>query len=973
MLTTAQSLERLSTYVEGSLTFYPSVVERAGGTGLSTGTIYDVPVINTGIGNVTVHATGFNITCGYLDEIKFRYRSIPDHRQWQTQFREGNSSVNFTLSDTPHGIIVSDSSAGLNPFFKSIVLYSTIPIVDSTGQPGPYTKLVPSMDQQAILDAHSQQLLTVSPTIRKTSSSWVQFTGQEDGPVDNDGVPEFLVASDENSFLDAWGYWYRFMILYTATSLRVPDLYLIEKLALLPANGGTPRHNVTLHELENVLSEIMADMFWTLTYHLPPAPSSRNFTERNGYLIDYPDKISPSPVPLNRTTNINTNIEQAQVNLSILAISAGLLASITLMLLSVPYYRSLISGGYAKAQMEDTKLPGVEEIDDISMPGTKENSSGLVPGSACIAATKKSQLQLPKSLRWFSFLLHFMLVLTHIAVLVILKKGLEHQLTFSLNNQAHLSLIATAVSTTFAAIYCALLVFVTQALSMHQSMRKNQLLTTTHDISEAWAGIGSAFSCIWKQRVLPVSLSGVLSATLYLGCIMVVHITTPALISLETFNTTRSTLIRTQGLPLYAGFNESTADSVLVDNRAYASQSLSSFQTVVQEAEELGLSGGTLYDVLGPNAGIGSSTVDATGFNISCGYMTDLVEKGFDGATWNMEVGTENSFSILPQPRGFITSSFTPPLGPKSSLVLISTIPIIDSQDRLAGLTTLNPPMAVKPSASVQILGCSLSLVHQTGTVDTQSRKIITVEPDIKKTDSSWEPFSIPGYVFSGVPPGIEPTGAGFLINSWAGWYSNLPLISNYSTGSFASPDLFLADRLDLWSANTTSPPRANVTLHELENALSVIVASMFWTLGHQPPPAMLSINVTEVNGTLVRYSDSNQTLSGPILLNGTAAVTEMFPHGRLDLNSIAATTGLIVSIVLLLLSLPYSVSQAAADEDNSIELGGIGLLHAIWLYRNHPELQSLLEQVENPTDEELRSAGLVNCILLPAGGKADQ
>jgi hypothetical protein len=40
--------------------------------------------------------------------------------------------------------------------------------------------------------------------------------------------------------------------------------------------------------------------------------------------------------------------------------------------------------------------------------------------------------------------------------------------------------------------------------------------------------------------------------------------------------------------------------------------------------------------------------------------------------------------------------------------------------------------------------------------------------------------------------------------------------------------------------------------------------------------------------------------------------------------------------------------------------IDGIGLLHAIWLYRNHPELETIIEQVEHLTDNNSRAAGMV-------------
>lgn len=45
-----------------------------------------------------------------------------------------------------------------------------------------------------------------------------------------------------------------------------------------------------------------------------------------------------------------------------------------------------------------------------------------------------------------------------------------------------------------------------------------------------------------------------------------------------------------------------------------------------------------------------------------------------------------------------------------------------------------------------------------------------------------------------------------------------------------------------------------------------------------------------------------------------------------------------------------------------------MGLLHIIWLFRSHPELESQLEQVEDPTDHNLRDAGMVRVQLWSEG-----
>jgi hypothetical protein len=53
--------------------------------------------------------------------------------------------------------------------------------------------------------------------------------------------------------------------------------------------------------------------------------------------------------------------------------------------------------------------------------------------------------------------------------------------------------------------------------------------------------------------------------------------------------------------------------------------------------------------------------------------------------------------------------------------------------------------------------------------------------------------------------------------------------------------------------------------------------------VAHKPPIPPLSINVSEVKGSLVRYPDSQQNIPGPFLLDGTATVMQPFLHGRLD------------------------------------------------------------------------------------------
>lgn len=93
------------------------------------------------------------------------------------------------------------------------------------------------------------------------------------------------------------------------------------------------------------------------------------------------------------------------------------------------------------------------------------------------------------------------------------------------------------------------------------------------------------------------------------------------------------------------------------------------------------------------------------------------------------------------------------------------------------------------------------------------------------------------------------------------------------------------------------------------------------------------------------------------------------------DAKQISA--GLAASIALLLLSLPHSIvyifqrDTSTKEDEANTALDGTGILHTIWMYRNHPELAAILEQVEHPTDSNLRDAGMTEARLV--GGRRER
>ncbi|KAJ7227522.1 hypothetical protein C8J57DRAFT_1730886 [Mycena rebaudengoi] len=617
---------------------------------------------------------------------------------------------------------------------------------------------------------------------------------------------------------------------------------------------------------------------------------------------------------------------------------------------------------------EDLRTEGATlALDDDSVERPLNSATSLIQMSP--SSPKRSVLTSSASLRLFSLILHLTLVVLHLILIVIWAKEPENHLVFSLDHQKTVSLLITAITTTFGTLYSAILVFVTQKLSIQRDLQMDQTVTATHDSAAAWAGVGSAFNHVWRQRTVPASLIGVLSALGYLGNILLLHITTPSLFSLETFTSSRLVNVGTQGLP---AFNTSSKGG-LTDPRVVADGSLYLLPSVLAtNGTTVGLSGGTLYDVLEDNPGSGNATVDATGFNITCGYPTGVdIQVLPTEELWNMTIDG-GVYTLSSTQSGIIATSHPELISTSdgiisaSAIVLYSTIPIVDSENNQAPWVTLSTPMQSSVS-SVQLLRCSQSLTAQTAVVDSQSHKILSAEPSIVKTASVWAPYSGPSYLDM---QRLNPTADGGFLAKWADWYNLIPASQFPLDASFhkyaSVADLSLIQKLNLRPVDYTGTP-GTVNLHDLENSISILTAAMFWSLGHiYPTHGFIRSASTSAAFNATDFIVIDELPHSTFLLQGNASVSEVLIQGRLNLSIIAVSAGLAASIALSLLSLRFSiVSKSEKHSNEDISIDGTGLLHAIWLYRNHPELSALMEHVEHPTDDNLRAAGMVRTRLL--------
>ncbi|KAJ7023517.1 hypothetical protein C8F04DRAFT_180802 [Mycena alexandri] len=626
-----------------------------------------------------------------------------------------------------------------------------------------------------------------------------------------------------------------------------------------------------------------------------------------------------------------------------------------------------------------------------SPPSTLLEKAGKVP--------PKPWFQLPNALRLLSFALHSLLIAIHVGLLIVWSNSLEHRVVFSLDRQRTVSFVITAVTTTFGTIYSALLVFVTQTLSTRRSLQMSQTVTAIHDSAAAWTGIGSAVLHLWRQTAAHGSILAVLSPLAYLGNILVLHITTPALFSVAAFNSSHGIPVEFEHhMPVYNWSDG--ADGYFPDIAYlgdYMEGSLYSLPSVLSNTTSPGLHEATLYDVLDNNEGVGHVVVNATGFNITCGYPPHA-NMSFAGESlgwlwWDLNVDDGGPPYLIPvtQP------SMIRPIanGPNAiTLIMYSTIPIVDSSDSHPPLLNFTPAMNESVS-SVQILKCILGLVPQKVTLEAKTQAVITVEPEIKKTTSSWAQYTGPVHRAGSAPyndtdiPDVAHTPNGNLfIDLWMTWYLHIPPTSfpfstinpkawSYRPASLTVPgvngqasaaDMYLLQKLNLHEPNSTYSPNDTVTLHDVENALSSLVAAMFWTSTHILPSLGTQYNTTDESATGTPEAIPFATVAAPKnpvpLSRGITTVTGASTEGRLDSSLIAIIAGLVASILLALLALPSIYS----GRDRDIPIDGTGILHAIWMYRNHPELDVLLPQVDDPTNDNLRQAGMVRTRLVGPG-----
>ncbi|KAF8882958.1 hypothetical protein BD779DRAFT_1749144 [Infundibulicybe gibba] len=447
-------------------------------------------------------------------------------------------------------------------------------------------------------------------------------------------------------------------------------------------------------------------------------------------------------------------------------------------------------------------------------------------------------------------------VLLHLLCLGIGITRVEHRVVIPLGHRSNfLSTLLVQVLQIFTTLYTAAVLFLTQQLAICRNLLVKQKLTATHDKAGAWNGLGSAVLAVWRQFSLTTSVGGTIAIATYLGGIAVLHITTPTLLALTTFNVTEYIDVGKQ-------FPTPDASQIvnIFNDLTWQDQSQAlPFLERIDGISKIGVYNGTLYEVLDTNEGIGNVTVNAMTFNITCGHLINSQDQPSPNAF------STSSLDMIPTKLAPNTLKSLPDQIAMSRF-FVSTTNITDSNGDTGPLYILKPP--IKPPVglvittqaeadastvyTLQFISCIAAVINSTVTVDAQSKMILT--PPKEKTKSEWWQW-VPSKEAGGPKLAFLSRWRQLFSLSASSRYPVFACDNQNTSGcdTLSTPDQFLAQNLHLYpdvNPSTRREPYPNITLHQLENSLASLSAMAYWATTNVGRSGLIRSGVSSSTGT---------------------------------------------------------------------------------------------------------------------------
>ncbi|KAG1810401.1 uncharacterized protein HD556DRAFT_1522696 [Suillus plorans] len=488
----------------------------------------------------------------------------------------------------------------------------------------------------------------------------------------------------------------------------------------------------------------------------------------------------------------------------------------------------------------------------------------------------------------------------------------------------------------FYTIYTAVLLFLTQRLAISRTLVHRVKLTAVHDISSAWAGLGSALSSVWRQTAIPASWWTTSAVAAYLASITVLHVTSSTLLQFQTFNASMTTSVPTT----LGWLNDSSYSSPT--NLGLITISL----PVVNQLTGLvsaGLANTTLYDTLKTNAIAGNATVNATTVTSRCGlipnvtYYADVGELIFQlgpnsSITTYMEIPWSDQINVIPD-FGNLYPSTQSELG--GVYLMVSTLLGIDPsvQDEVAvNMTWTIPGIATPYIIQAYFVYCSLSANTTDGVVNMQTNSLLS-PTSISQPSTQWEMYQL----------------------GWSNTRWQTQIGSALATPDSRSGTAFAFDGPSVVDAYIMSLIGLNLTEEHTQFGDGALPISNF-TLR----PDELEFAVARSAAQLIWLGQMGAANGGIDTGNGTAYVNEEFIALRLNINLLPLVFTASASVIMLGLVL-HMTRAFHASHDSQAVIPNIGVLQLLWLGHRSASINEVLEDVQHPTEANLRRAGMID------------
>ncbi|EIW83815.1 hypothetical protein CONPUDRAFT_150871 [Coniophora puteana RWD-64-598 SS2] len=567
-----------------------------------------------------------------------------------------------------------------------------------------------------------------------------------------------------------------------------------------------------------------------------------------------------------------------------------------------------------------------------------------------------------KTMHRLSHFLHVFLALLHFVLLGIFARHLEHRTILPITDSNDmLTTVLSASLQAFYTIYTAILVTITQRLGVLRSLERKQKLTALHDSSNAWTGIGSSLLGLWHQARLPASAAGTTFAiciTLYLGCVMVLHVASSTVMQLQTFNNTIVGPVATS-----VAWPNASVDLLQGGGMDWTNVDYSWAAVRTMSFNMDGLAGSTVYDTVPDDAGVGSATVDATTVGFRCGLIPNsnlsttangikyLIDPDLSNVPFQASALYPDQVHFLDTISGMVSScqdgcvnvSSAPPVWPGVYNVFMISSKLASLADDSAFVNHMNwmyqerVGSPANASIATYFVGCSMYLNSSKADISAHDNNLQSTPPT--SYTNQWQDIAtLPsanissGWVFNALRNSPSST----LTTQQLNFGSQNSDETSYTLSLL---DLNLMKQLGVTAQSTTGqekPPDPSFELspRQLESALSNLAAGLMWTAG-------------QVNeGGFQRAV-------------GETLVTQQVLMWRLNINLAPLLFALFASLIMLGVEIfitGFSTPTSAVDST--------GILEILWLSDRLPPLREGVRNVSEPTTDNLRAAGMVDVCI---------